>query len=91
MFNSSASLLQNPMLAVAFRIINLIIMFELLAIGFTQNRKKYMSEMIDDENLINCQHNKSSWKNYVIIILIGLVVPLFYFFLSHIEIVIKVK
>jgi hypothetical protein len=91
MFNSSASLLQNHMLAVAFRLSKFIVMFELLAIGYTENLKKYMSENPGKEFEIKCQPKKDIWKNYVIVILIMLVVPLFYFFLNHIEIVVKVK
>ena len=79
------------MLAVAFRLINIFVMFELLAVGFTENIKKYMAENPDNEVDIKCQPNKDNWKNYVIIILIMLIVPLFYFFLTHIEIVVKVK
>lgn len=79
------------MLAVAFRLTNFIVMFELLAIGYTENLKKYMAENLDNEVEIKCQPRKDNWKNYVIIILTMLVVSLFYFFLTHIEIVIKVK
>ena len=75
------------MLAVAFRLSNVIVMY----LDFTEIKQRLKEDLEKEENTDKCQCKECFWKNYVIVILIGLIVPLFCFLLSHIEIVVKAK